>query len=126
MRPCWRCAAGSAAPGQDQKLYRGLIEKRGYKPAEAASVLQLLHSFDDDELAHPELYEVLINYLGNDKLALRGLAHWHLIRLVPAGKKIAYDPHAAKEQRDRAIQEWRKLIPSGKLPPADDGTKDKS
>ena len=104
-------------PGQDQLLYRGLIEKRGYKPFEAETLLQLLHSFSDEEVARPELYEVLINYLGNEKLAVRGLAHWHLVRLAPAGKTIAYDPLAAKEKRDQSIAEWRKLVPSGKLPP---------
>jgi hypothetical protein len=34
-------------PGQDQFLYRYLIEKRDIKPAQAATILQLLHSFDD-------------------------------------------------------------------------------
>jgi uncharacterized protein (TIGR03000 family) len=107
------------APGQDQKLYHGLIERHGYKPAEAEKVMQLLHSFSDQEVAQPELYEVLINNLNDEKLCVRGLAHWHLVRLAPAGKKIAYDPLASKEDRNRAIAEWRKLIPSGKLPPED-------
>jgi hypothetical protein len=107
------------APGQDQKLYRGLIEQRGYKPREAEKVLSMLHSFSDEEVAQPELYEVLINNLNDEKLAVRGLAHWHLVRLAPAGKKIAFDPLAPKEDRNRAIAAWRKLIPSGKLPPED-------
>ena len=85
-------------PGQDQKLYHGLIEKRGFKPAEAEKVLQLLHSFSDQEVAEPELYEVLINNLNDEKLAIRGLAHWHLVRLAPAGKTIPYDPLASKEE----------------------------
>jgi uncharacterized protein (TIGR03000 family) len=104
-------------PGQDQKLYQFLIDLRGYKPAEADKVLQLLHSFSDEDVARPELYEMLINNLNDDKLGVRGLAHWHLVRLAPAGSKIAYDPLAPKEDRNRAIAAWRKLIPSGKLPP---------
>jgi hypothetical protein len=105
------------APGQDQKLYQRLIEVRGYKPVEAASVLQMLHSFSEEEEKQPELYEILIRYLDDDKLPVRGLAHWHLVRLAPAGKKISYEPTAPKEQREKAIAEWKKLIPAGKLPP---------
>src|SRR5438445_5536026 len=104
-------------PGQDQKLYKGLIEVAKYPPAEAAIVLNLLHSFGDHDLANPETYESLIDFMESDRLAIRGLAHWHLYRLVPAGQKIDYDPLAPKEQRDRAVEEWRKLIPSGQLPP---------
>ncbi len=104
-------------PGQDQLLYRGLMARAGYSPVEAETVLQLLHSYGETDLARPETYETLIDYLGHDRLAVRGLAYWHLIRLVPAGKQIGYDPYAPKEQREAAIREWRKLIPPGKMPP---------
>jgi uncharacterized protein (TIGR03000 family) len=104
-------------PGQDLKLYQRMIATGKYTPAQAAIVLNLLHSFGDDDLAQPETYEVLINYLENDNLAIRGLAAWHLSRLVPAGKKIGYNPLAAKEERERAVKEWRNLIPEGKMPP---------
>ncbi len=99
-----RCA------GQDQLLYRGLIEKRGLKPAQAAGVMQLLHSFGDAELAHPELYTTLVKYLDSDVLGIRGLAHWHLVRLVPAGKGIEYNPLDSKDKRDKARDEWKKLV----------------
>jgi hypothetical protein len=105
------------APGQDMKLYNGLIAKRGFKPVQAEAILSMLHSFSEEERSIPETYEVLINYLENDKLAVRGLAYWHLIRLVPQGKKFGYDPTAPKEKRDEAVQKWRALIPTGKLPP---------
>jgi hypothetical protein len=104
-------------PGQDQKLYHGLIEKAGYTPAQAASVVNLLHSFGESDLARPTTYETLIDFLRSDKLALRGLAYWHLSRLVPAGRSIGYNPLAPKDERDRAAAEWRKLIPEGQLPP---------
>lgn len=107
------------APGQDQKLYNWLVTERMYKPNQAESLLQLLHSFSDDEVAKPELYEVLINYLASERPGLRGLAYWHLVRLAPAGKKIAYNPLGPKEERDKGVEEWRKLIPPGKLPPED-------
>jgi len=98
------------APGQDQKLYKGLIEKGKYPPREAEGVLQLLHSFGEADLAHPETYQVLITYLGSDRPSLRELAYWHLTRLVPAGRKIDYDPLGPKEKRDAAVKEWRKLV----------------
>lgn len=107
--------------GQDQILYQRLLDKRGLKPAQAAGVMQLLHSFGDAELAHPELYTTLVKYLDNDQLGIRGLAHWHLVRLVPAGKEIDYNPLDPKEKRDKARDQWKKLIDdqiaNGKLPP---------
>jgi uncharacterized protein (TIGR03000 family) len=106
------------APGQDQKLYQRAVDKKFFTPEEAAAVLQLLHSFGDADLAKPILYEKLIDYLDDDQMYLRGLAYWHLSRLVPEGKKFHYDPRAPKEERDKAVEEWKKLIPPGKLPPA--------
>jgi hypothetical protein len=104
-------------PGQDQKLYQGLIKEAGFNPLEAEAVLQLLHSFGEADLARPETYEMLLDYLEHDRLSLRGLAHWHLFRLVPAGRAIGYNALAPQAERDRAVQKWRKLIPAGQLPP---------
>jgi hypothetical protein len=104
-------------PGQDQVLYKRLIELRNYKPAEAATVLHFLHTPDDQEMSRPETYEMLIDHLNSERLSVRGLAFWHLYRLVPAGRKIPYDPLASKEAREKAQTEWKKLIPEGQLPP---------
>lgn len=104
-------------PGQDQKFYQMLIDQGKFTPAHAAVAMDLLHSFSDDELTRPETYEILIADLDHEKPAIRALAHWHLIRLAPAGRKIAYDPLESKEKRAAGIAEWQKLIPSGKLPP---------
>lgn len=104
-------------PGQDQKLYARLIEEAKFPPHEAEIILNLLHSFGEADLARPETYEALIDYLGSDRLAVRSLAVWHLIRLVPEGKKFGYNALASKEDRDKAIKQWQTLIPSGKLPP---------
>src|SRR5262249_48114505 len=84
---------------------------------DAETTVQLLHSFGDDDLDRPETYEMLIDYLDHEKLAVRGLAHWHLIRLVPEGKKFGYNPLDPKKKRDAAVAKWRKLIPHGKMPP---------
>jgi hypothetical protein len=103
-------------PGQDQILYNGLIDKAHYKPVQAETVLQLLHSFGDEQLARPETYQSLIDYLDHDLLAIRCLAYWHLYRLAPAGRDLGYNPVDAKQTRDAAVEKWRKLIPPGQLP----------
>lgn len=108
-------------PGQDQILYQRLIDKRGLKPAQAAGVMQLLHSFGDAELAQPDVYTMLAKFLDNDVLGIRGLAYWHLVRLVPEGKDINYNPLDPKDKRDKAREQWKTLIDDliakGKLPP---------
>ncbi len=105
-----RCA------GQDLKLYNALIEKGQYKPAEAELVLQLLHSFGDAALRKPETYEALISFLDSDRMCVRTLAHWHLERLVPAGRKIAFKATATKEEREKAVKAWKELVPAGTVP----------
>jgi hypothetical protein len=104
-------------PGQDLKLYEGLVKEGKRSPSQAAIILQLLHSFSEEDLALPETYETLINFLDSEDYGIRGLAYWHLSRLVPQGRKIGYDPRAPKEERQRALKEWLKLVPPGQLPP---------
>jgi hypothetical protein len=104
-------------PGQDQKLYRGLIEKGKMPPAQVETVLTLLHGFGEEELKQPVTYQALLRLLESDRLALRGLAYWHLYRLAPDGREFDYDPLAAEEKRAEAVKRWRQLIPPGKLPP---------
>jgi hypothetical protein len=104
-------------PGQDQILYKRLVEVAKIQPVEAETLMQLLHSFGDEDLARPETYETLIDYLAHDRLGVRGLAYWHLSRLVPAGKEFGYNPLDSADKRALAIQKWKKLIPAGKLPP---------
>lgn len=112
-----RCAC------QDQIVYKRLLERRGLKPAQAAGILQLLHSFGEEELAQPELYAMLVKFLDNEELGIRGLAFWHLVRLVPAGAKFDYNPLDPKEKRDQARAQWKKLIDDmiskKELPPKD-------
>jgi hypothetical protein len=107
---------GSAA-GQDLKLYETLV-KADYRPGQAETILQLLHTFAAPDLGRPETYETLIDYLKHDKLAIRQLAHWHLARLVPQGRDINFNAAGSAEERARALEAWRRLVPAGQLPPA--------
>lgn len=104
-------------PGQDQKLYDRLVNVRKLSPAQAETLMGLLHSFGEDELAHKETYQVLVRYLNNDVLGIRGLANWHLTRLYPEGKKFGYDPLASPEEREKAQKLWNQVIQDGLLPP---------
>lgn len=102
--------------GQDKKLWDYLVNVRKYTEAQADLTLELLHSYGKEELLKPELYEHLILLLNAKRDMTRVLAYWHLIRLVPDGAKIGYNPLGTPESRKAAAQEWSKLIPAGKVP----------
>ena len=101
-------------PGQDLKLYNVLVKEAKVPEAEAETIVQLLHSFSAADLAEPETYETLVDYLGHDRLAIRALAYWHLSRLLPAGRQFGYDPLAPEAARDKAVAKWQTLIPKKK------------
>jgi hypothetical protein len=103
--------------GQLEKLYEFLTSEKKLSPAQAKTALHLLLGFDEDEQRQPDTYEVLIDSLKHSKLAVRELARWHLARLSPEGNKIGYDAGAPADQRERAYEQWRALIPPGQLPP---------
>jgi hypothetical protein len=102
-------------PGRDEVLYERLVGEFGYSKAQAATVMQLLHSpFAANQ---PETYETLIAYLKHSKLAVRELAFWHLRRLAPSCRDLTYNAGAPEAERNREAEAWRKRIPSGELPP---------
>jgi hypothetical protein len=105
------------ARGQDQRYYEILTTARGYTPGQAQIIIQLLFGFSPDDLSHSETYEVLIDYLMHDKPAIRNLAAWHLVRLVPQGKSIAHKPNGTLADAEATHAAWKKLIPTGALPP---------
>lgn len=108
------------APGQDLKLYERMTAN-GAKPAQAMTFIQLLHTPGQEMRSRPEFYETLIAMLSHPSPAIRALANWHLVRLVPQGKEIGFNPAGTEEARTEAIAKWEKLVPAGKLPPRADG-----
>ena len=80
-------------------------------------MIYLLKGIEDQKLKQPETYDLLIQALNHSKMPVRELARWHLVRLVPDGKSIAFDAAADEAQRLQAIAQWRRLIPEGQLPP---------
>jgi hypothetical protein len=104
-------------PGQAERLFAKLTKEKHLSEVQARSVLQLLIGFDQDDRGRPETYEMLIEYLRHSKQPVRALAHWHLVRLVPEGREIAYDPSGSEAERTRGFERWQALIPPGQLPP---------
>ncbi len=111
-------------PGQDNILYERLMKLRGYQPAEARTTVQLLHGFTEVQAARPELYVALIDLVRHERLAIRGLAHWHLQRLAP-GVQVEFNPASEKEEWERAHKAWKEKIPTGQLPPRPKATAEK-
>jgi hypothetical protein len=105
-------------PSHEAELYHYLVNEQHASPRHAEITCQLLLGFPDEALGHPETYETLIAYLGHTRLPIRQLADWNLRQIAPAGRQIAYDPAGSAEERERAVQAWKKLIPTGKLPPS--------
>jgi uncharacterized protein (TIGR03000 family) len=103
-----------AHEGRDEKLYHILQNQVGFSKSEALTVMDLLHSpFAPDQ---PETYETLIRYLKHRRQAVRELAAWHLYRLAPIGRKIAFNASAPAAECEKVAAEWKKLIPDGELP----------
>jgi hypothetical protein len=102
-------------PGQIARLAH-VLKQQGYSDTQARMLVQLLVGFSAAQRAEPATYDLLLDYLDHNKLAVRELAHWHLVRLAPAGRTIAYDPAAAAPQREESIRQWREVIPAGSLP----------
>jgi hypothetical protein len=93
------------------------LQRSGYDKNQAAIFMQLLRNFGPKQLQEPGLYQALIEYLANDKPAIRELSYYHLWHLVPDGRKIDYSFNMPAEQRRQAVAQWKKLIPEGSLPP---------
>jgi hypothetical protein len=106
----------SREPDNDAKMYQFLCDRKGYAKTQAAMVMELLHLFPREALEKPDTYEKLIANLRHEKLAIRYLSYWHLVRLVPAGRDIKYNPAGDTEVRERGHDKWKKLIPDGALP----------
>jgi hypothetical protein len=107
---------------QDEKLYNsikktGILIDKKFTQADAETIMQLLHGLSEEQLGSPETYDALISYLRHKKLPIRELASMYLYMLVPQGRTIPYSPVEGTDVRENAYEQWKKLIPTGKLPP---------
>jgi hypothetical protein len=104
-------------PGQIKRLETTLLNRKKLTEVQVRNLVHLLVGFNEEERRDPDTYMVLLTHLGHKNQAVRTLAHWHLVRLAPAGKDIAFDAAAPEQQRQQAVERWHALIPEGKLPP---------
>jgi hypothetical protein len=103
-------------PGQIRKFQNVLITEKKLSPAKVKNAISLLIGFDYAERRQPTTYDFLIDCLKHKSLAVRELAQWHLVRLVPEGRDIPFDAAAPPAQQEQTIDRWRVLIPEGQLP----------
>jgi hypothetical protein len=101
----------------DLNLHEILTKKKDYTRRQATAIMELLHSYSNKAQREPATYARLIDYLRQDKPAIRVLAHWHLVRLVPGGDRIKFDP-LDDDHLDKAYDAWKELVPEGGLPKA--------
>lgn len=84
----------------EYKVYDAL--QKTFKKGESFKIMELLHG-----LAKPD---ALVEFLDNEKLTIRQLAHLNLCEVLPKGKEIRYDPTMPAQQRQAAQKEWLKLL----------------
>ncbi len=107
----------SQNPNHPTELARMLQEIRGYSKGKAQLVVELLQPISAQEQARPETYQRLINLLNHEGLPVRDLAFWHLALLAgPEKGTIDYNPAGRSDERKKGMDQWRKLIPPGKVP----------
>jgi len=122
-RPEVRWFAGQALrhwiavhPDNDMKLYKAL--QRKYNQPQAEAIMKMLHGFTRDDWNKAETYEWLIDKLESKELALRELAYVQLLSVrIPEAAKIPYRPADPEDARKVGVEQWRKLLETGKLPP---------
>jgi hypothetical protein len=105
-------------PEFDTQVYEQLQAKLGYLERQADETMTLLHGVSEAGRNDPATYDLLFSRLRAERIGERELAAWRLAQLDPEGAvRARYRAGDPEVQRERAITEWRKRIPEGKLPP---------
>jgi hypothetical protein len=102
-------------PGNDAAAFEQL--RRVYGDRWADTAIWLLHGFNEAQSAEPALYSRLIEALRAEPIGIRELASWRLRQADPDGAaQIRYNASDPEPVRDRAVAEWQRRIPPGKIP----------
>src|SRR5262249_37231965 len=108
--------------GQHAAELARILEKRGVARDKAELVVRLLHFYAPDALDRQQTYAELVNQLDDEEFLVRHLSFWQLDQLGAGGRlpdaatKIIYDPTWNSQERRQAVEQWKKLVSSGKLP----------
>jgi hypothetical protein len=100
----------------DEKLIT-VLKQKNYSDSQAQIVLQLLHGFTMDQWASAAMRASVVDYLTNEKVAIRQIAHTLLVSYVPEGQKIRFDAAGSPDQRERGFREWQRVITAPKPKP---------
>ncbi len=103
-------------PGNDRQVYDQLLP--GYGKNQAVTAVWLLRGFGDAQIADPTIFERLIAALRSEQLGVRELAVWRLRQADPDGAvQIRFNAADPESAREKAVADWQRRIPPGKLPP---------
>lgn len=102
--------------GRDQDYALLAVVAKNHRKNESIRIVELFHMVTKEDADRPATYQLLIEGLNNNVLAIRTLSHWHLLGLAPAGGKIAYDPAMPAALREAAVRQWTSVIPPGHTP----------
>jgi hypothetical protein len=99
---------------KNDELLSQALRNKGYSPAHAQLVIQLLHGLSEQQWALPATRTTLVEYLMHDRLPVRQMTHILLATHIPEGGKIPYDPAGDFTQRERGYEDWKRLVSGGK------------
>jgi hypothetical protein len=104
--------------GQRERFRKELAGK--YTTSETDTLLYLLRLPSGEDLREHDTFAIPIGELNNDKLAIRHLAFWHLVRMCNKEmreNKLEFDPAAPQPNRELWQKKWQKALQEGKLVP---------
>lgn len=105
-------------PTADMQIFDQLQAKLGYSDRAAEETMTLLHGFTEAAANDPATYDALFVMLRSERVGEREMAFWRMSQLDPDGAaRFRYHPGDPQDQRERALSEWRRRIPEGRLPP---------
>jgi hypothetical protein len=96
----------------DAKKETGLLVKYNKRTSDAQATLDFLHDFSKEDAAKPATFDLLVQRLRSDQLAVRELAYWQL-RHLSLGARVALPAYNAgwdADQRNTAADAWKALI----------------
>jgi hypothetical protein len=107
----------ASARDHDSKLFEAVAKKYyDRQPGVWERIMELLHSFSEEQAALPSTYETLIDNLNSKIPVIRELSAWHLYQMVPQGRQIPYLSDTDEPARREAQKMWQTLVPPGQLP----------